>query len=384
MAGIYLHIPFCKQACFYCDFHFSTSLKKKDELISCMQKELILRKDELQNKTIETIYFGGGTPSLLSTEEIQSLLDTIEENFNVIESPEITLEANPDDLSDAVILGLAKSPINRLSIGVQSFFEEDLKSMNRAHNANEAKNCLSMATRHFDNITVDLIYGVPNMTNERWKENLQTLFDFGINHISSYALTVEPKTALDSFIKQGKYPKLEEQLAREHFETLVEETQKQGFVHYEISNFGKPNYFSKHNTSYWQGKKYIGIGPSAHSFNQTHRSWNVSNNGKYINSLQENVLPNEVEALTINDQFNEYIMTGLRTIWGVSLSKIENEFGIDFKNRLLKAADKFIQQGLLVIASETKQSVSIDEILKTTSKGAFLADGLASELFILN
>lgn len=384
MAGIYLHIPFCKQACFYCDFHFSTSLKKKDELISCMQKELIFRKDELQNETIETIYFGGGTPSLLSTEEIQSLLDTIEENFTVIESPEITLEANPDDLSDAVILGLAKSPINRLSIGVQSFFEEDLKSMNRAHNANEAKNCLSMATRHFDNITVDLIYGVPKMTNKRWKENLHTLFNFGINHISSYALTVEPKTALDSFIKQGKYPKLEEQVAREHFEILVEETQKQGFVHYEISNFGKPNYFSKHNTSYWQGKKYIGIGPSAHSFNQTHRSWNVSNNAKYIKSLQENVLPNEVEMLTINDQFNEYIMTGLRTIWGVSLSKIENKFGIDFKKRLLKAADKFIQQGLLVIASETKQSVSIDEILKTTSKGAFLADGLASELFILN
>ena len=384
MAGIYLHIPFCKQACFYCDFHFSTSLKKKDELISCMQKELVLRKDELQNETIETIYFGGGTPSLLSTEEIQSLLDTIEENFTVIESPEITLEANPDDLSDAVILGLAKSPINRLSIGVQSFFEEDLKSMNRAHNANEAKNCLSMATRHFDNITVDLIYGVPKMTNKRWKENLHTLFNFGINHISSYALTVEPKTALDSFIKQGKYPKLEEQVAREHFEILVEETQKQGFVHYEISNFGKPNYFSKHNTSYWQGKKYIGIGPSAHSFNQTHRSWNVSNNAKYIKSLQENVLPNEVEMLTINDQFNEYIMTGLRTIWGVSLSKIENKFGIDFKKRLLKAADKFIQQGLLVIASETKQSVSIDEILKTTSKGAFLADGLASELFILN
>lgn len=384
MAGIYLHIPFCKQACFYCDFHFSTSLKKKDELISCMQKELVLRKDELQNETIETIYFGGGTPSLLSTEEIQSLLDTIEENFSVIESPEITLEANPDDLSDAVILELAKSPINRLSIGVQSFFEEDLKSMNRAHNANEAKNCLSMATRHFDNITVDLIYGVPKMTNKRWKENLHTLFNFGINHISSYALTVEPKTALDSFIKQGKYPKLEEQVAREHFEILVEETQKQGFVHYEISNFGKPNYFSKHNTSYWQGKKYIGIGPSAHSFNQTHRSWNVSNNAKYIKSLQENVLPNEVEMLTINDQFNEYIMTGLRTIWGVSLSKIENKFGIDFKKRLLKAADKFIQQGLLVIASETKQSVSIDEILKTTSKGAFLADGLASELFILN
>lgn len=384
MAGIYIHIPFCKQACFYCDFHFSTSLKKKDELISCMQKELVLRKDELKNETIETIYFGGGTPSLLSTEEIQSILKTIEENYSVLEDPEITLEANPDDLSEATILELAKSAVNRLSIGVQSFFEEDLKSMNRAHNSTEAKNCLSMATRHFDNITVDLIYGVPNMSNERWKENLQILFDFGINHISSYALTVEPKTALDSFIKQGKYPKLEEQVARAHFDILVAETQKQGFVHYEISNFGKPSYFSKHNTSYWQGKKYIGIGPSAHSFNKTHRSWNLANNAKYIKSLQENSLPNEIEELSVNDQFNEYIMTGLRTIWGVSLSKIEQDFGIDFKRRLLKAADKFIEQGLLAVtSSDFDENEKCIEKLKTTQKGKFLADGLASDLFII-
>jgi len=384
MAGIYLHIPFCKQACFYCDFHFSTSLKKKDELISCMQKELVLRKDELQNDTIETIYFGGGTPSLLSTEEIQSILKTVEEHYSVIDDPEITLEANPDDLSKDAILELAKSPVNRLSIGVQSFFEEDLKSMNRAHNANEAKSCLSMATRHFENITVDLIYGVPNMSNERWKENLQILFDFGINHISSYALTVEPKTALDSFINQGKYPRLEEHVARGHFDILVAETQRQGFVHYEISNFGKPAYFSKHNTSYWQGKKYIGIGPSAHSFNKTHRSWNVANNAKYIKSLQENVLPNEIEELSINDQFNEYIMTGLRTIWGVSLIKIEQDFGVAYKTRLLKAADKFIQQELLVVtSSDIDENQNCGEKLKTTQKGKFLADGLASELFII-
>ena len=382
MAGLYLHIPFCKQACFYCDFHFSTSLKKKDELISCMQKELVLRKDELQNEMIETIYFGGGTPSLLSTEEIQSILKTIEENYSVIEDPEITLEANPDDLSEATILELAKSAVNRLSIGVQSFFEEDLKSMNRAHNANEAKNCLSMATRHFENITVDLIYGIPNMSNERWKENLQILFDFGINHISSYALTVEPKTALDSFIKQGKYPKLEEQVARAHFDILVAETQKQGFVHYEISNFGKPAYFSKHNTSYWQGKKYIGIGPSAHSFNKTHRSWNVANNAKYIKSLQENRLPNEIEELSIDDQFNEYIMTGLRTIWGVSIEKVKMHFGSRYKDDLLKSAEKFIQQELLVVtSSDFDENKNCIEKLKTTQKGKFLADGLASELF---
>lgn len=375
MAGIYLHIPFCKQACFYCDFHFSTSLKKKDELISCMQKELVLRKNELQNETIETIYFGGGTPSLLTTKEIQSILKTIQANFSLIDNPEITLEANPDDLSETKILELAESSINRLSIGVQSFFEDDLKLMNRAHNANEAKNCLSIATQYFDNITVDLIYGIPNMTNERWKENLQTLFEFGINHISSYALTVEDKTALDSFIKQGKYPPLNEELAKTHFEILVAETQKEGFVHYEISNFGKPNFFSKHNTSYWQGKKYIGIGPSAHSFNQTQRSWNVANNAKYIKSIQDNVLPNEIESLSVNDQFNEYIMTGLRTIWGVSLEKIKNDFGEEYQNILENNSKKFIKQDLLYIENQT---------LKTTAKAKFLADGLASELFILS
>ena len=375
MAGIYLHIPFCKQACFYCDFHFSTSLKKKDELVSCLIKELEIRKDELSNEIIETIYFGGGTPSLLTIKEIEAIIKSIYLNYSIIDHPEITLEANPDDLSETKILELAESSINRLSIGVQSFFEDDLKLMNRAHNANEAKNCLSLATQYFDNITVDLIYGIPNMTNERWKENLQTLFDFGINHISSYALTVEDKTALDSFIKQGKYPPLNEELAKTHFEILVAETQKEGFVHYEISNFGKPKFFSKHNTSYWQGKKYIGIGPSAHSFNQTHRSWNVANNTKYIKSILENVLPNEVESLSVNDQFNEYIMTGLRTIWGVSLKKIKNDFGEEYQNILENNSKKFINQDLLYIENQT---------LKTTVKGKFLADGLASELFILS
>ncbi|MCD8446111.1 radical SAM family heme chaperone HemW [Tenacibaculum finnmarkense] len=372
MAGIYIHIPFCKQACFYCDFHFSTSLKKKDELISCLITELEIRKNELQNEIIETIYFGGGTPSLLSSKEITSLLNAIYKHYKVIENPEITLEANPDDLSEEKILELANSPINRLSIGVQSFFEEDLKSMNRAHNSKEAKECLSIATRYFDNITVDLIYGVPNMSNERWKENLQIAFDFGVNHISSYALTVEPKTVLDSFVKNGKYPEPDETEAKEHFDILVAETAKNGFVHYEISNFGKPAYFSKHNTSYWLGKKYIGIGPSAHSFSKTHRSWNVANNAKYIKELQEGKLPNEQEELSEEDQFNEYLMTGLRTIWGVSLAEIQANFKACFKDDLLKSSQKFISEGLLIIEKNT---------LKTTPKGKFLADGLASELF---
>ncbi len=375
MAGIYLHIPFCKQACFYCDFHFSTSLKKKDELISCLAKELEIRKDELKDETIETIYFGGGTPSLLSVEEIELLMKSIHENYMVSDNPEITLEANPDDLTDAKIFELAESPINRLSIGIQSFFEDDLKLMNRAHNTKEAKACLSAAIGSFDNITVDLIYGIPNMSVEKWKKNLQTVFDFGIHHISSYALTVETNTTLDSYIKNGKYPPLDEALAKQHFDVLVEETQKNGFVHYEISNFGKPNYFSQHNTSYWLGKKYLGIGPSAHSFSKTHRSWNVSNNSKYIKSILENKLPNEAEELLKNDQFNEYIMTGLRTIWGVSLAEVEAEFGIDYKNQLLASAENFIIQELLEVDNY---------VLKTTKKGKFLADGIASDLFILN
>ena len=374
MAGIYLHIPFCKQACFYCDFHFSTSLKKKDQLISCLIKELEIRKNELKDDTVETIYFGGGTPSLLSINEIELLLKSIIENYNVIENPEITLEANPDDLPEAKIVELAKSPINRLSIGIQSFFEDDLKMMNRAHNSEEAKRCLLSATKYFDNITVDLIYGIPNMTIEKWKENLQTVFNLGVNHISSYALTVESNTALDSFIKNNKYPPINEELAKQHFDLLVEETQKQGFIHYEISNFGMPNYFSKHNTSYWLGKKYIGIGPSAHSFSKTHRSWNVSNNTKYIKSILENKLPKETEKLSKNDQFNEYIMTGLRTIWGISLEKVKIIFGDSFEQELLNNSKMFLEQELLEIK---------ENVLKTTEKGKFLADGLASELFII-
>ena len=374
MAGIYLHIPFCKQACYYCDFHFSTSLKMKKDLISCMVKELEIRKDEFVDERVETIYFGGGTPSLLSIEEIQLLIETIYNNYKVIDKPEITIEANPDDLTEAKIAALTITSVNRLSIGVQSFFEEDLQLMNRAHNAEEAKKSLSIATRHFDNITVDLIYGIPNMSNKRWRENLEILFSFGVNHISSYALTVEPKTALESFIKQGKYPDIDENLAREHFEILIKETARQGFVQYEISNFGKPNYFSKHNSSYWQGKKYLGIGPSAHSFDKIHRSWNVANNSKYIKSIYKEIVPRTIETLSVYDRFNEYVMTGLRTVWGVSLVEIEKNFGLKIKDQLLVSAKPFIIEGLLVVTNGT---------LKTTEKGKFLADGLASELFLL-
>ncbi len=333
MAGLYLHIPFCKQACHYCDFHFSTSLKNKTPFLNALKTEIQLRKTALSEEQVETIYFGGGTPSLLSVSELKSLLTEIRQHYSVSATPEITLEINPDDVvlkkgdSAALFKAYKKTGINRLSIGIQSFFSEDLTAMNRAHNATEAIACLQEAMKHFNNISIDLIYGIPDMSLERWKKNLQIAFDAGVSHISSYALTVEPKTALASFIKNGSYPALSDALAASHFEALVWGTEQHGFVQYEISNFGKPSYFSIHNTSYWLGKKYLGFGPSAHSYSKTHRSWNVSNNNLYVKSLEKGVLPSEKEQLTKNDRLNEYIMTGLRTVWGVSFQKIQEEFG---------------------------------------------------------
>jgi oxygen-independent coproporphyrinogen-3 oxidase len=375
MSGIYIHIPFCKQACHYCDFHFSTSLKKKDELINALGRELELRKEEFKNTTVETIYFGGGTPSLLTNEELKFIIDSVYKNYQVSEDPEITLEANPDDLSKDRIIDLSDSSINRLSIGVQSFFESDLKLMNRAHNANEAKECLSVATRHFDNISLDLIYGIPGASNEQWLQNIETALSYKVPHISSYALTVEPKTALASFIKKGIIENVDDEQAHEQFHILKETLGASGFVHYELSNFGKEGFFSKNNSAYWQGKSYIGIGPSAHSFNGKQRGWNVSNNSKYIKAIQQNELPIEIETLTQTDQYNEYVMTGLRTIWGVSFAKVEKDFGTIFKDYLIEQSEVFINQHLLYID---------DEHLRVTKKGQFLSDGIASELFKLN
>ena len=375
MSGIYIHIPFCKQACHYCDFHFSTSMKKKEEMVLALSKEIQMRKNESSVKIIETIYFGGGTPSVLTSDEINFLIDTVYQNYQVVENPEITLEANPDDLSQERILELATSKINRLSIGIQSFFEDDLQMMNRAHNSAEAQKCLEFATKYFDNISIDLIYGIPGMTNEKWNQNIEKALSFGIPHISSYALTVEPKTALNKLIQTGKIAAPNDDVAQEHFAILVETLEYNGFIHYELSNFAKENYFSKNNSAYWLGKKYIGIGPSAHSYDGFSRSWNVANNSIYLKSIQEDKLPNENEILSATDRYNEYIMTGLRTIWGVSLDRVENEFGTDYLNYLHKQAQKFLNDDLLFI--------EID-ILKPTKKGKFLTDGIASDLFYLN
>ncbi len=337
-------------------------------------RELVLRKDEIKG-TIETIYLGGGTPSLLTREELDQIFKTIFEHYTVAEPVEVTLEANPDDLTEEKIKQLSDSSINRLSIGIQSFFEEDLKLMNRAHNAAEAEECLTLATRYFDNISLDLIYGIPGLSNKRWQQNIEKALSFGIPHISSYALTVEPKTALDTFIKKGIVPPIDEELAEQHFHTLIDTLTRKGLVHYELSNFGKEGYFSKNNTAYWQGKPYLGIGPSAHSFDGTTRSWNLRNNSLYIKSIEKNELPSETETLTKADRYNEYVMTGLRTMWGVSVNRVEKEFGVKYKEYLLKQVQKYLEEHLLYLDGDS---------LLVTKKGKFLSDGISSDLFFLN
>ena len=368
-------------------------MKKKDQLINALIIELELRKNEYKNTIVETIYFGGGTPSVLTSIELKRIIDSVYKNYKVVEHPEITLEANPDDLIEAssqiknvTLNEVEESPesifeayksigINRLSIGIQSFHQKDLKLMNRAHNAQEAKACLEEATKHFDNISLDLIYGIPNSTNLEWLENINIALSFGVTHISSYALTVEPKTALASFIEKGLIDNVDDELAHDQFHILIDRLAEEGFEHYELSNFAKEGFYSKNNSAYWLGKMYLGIGPSAHSFNGTERGWNVKNNTKYIKSIEKGVVPIEIEILSKTDKYNEYIMTGLRTVWGVSLKKIETEFGAHFLEYLLQQANQYLNQQLLYIE---------DNNLKTTKKGKFLSDGIASDLFMLN
>lgn len=342
-------------------------------MLSAIKRELILRKNEFE-ESIETIYFGGGTPSLLNSSEIDSIIDLIRMHFQVTENPEITLEANPDDLSKEKLEELSKTPVNRLSIGVQSFFDEDLRYMNRAHNSKQAKDSMEHASKWFENISMDLIYGMPTLNEKRWEENLQFTFDFNVNHISSYALTVEPRTALDHFIRKGTYKAPSEKKAESHFKILQQLTKAEDFIQYEISNFGKKGYFSRHNTSYWKGLKYLGIGPSAHSFDGTRRSWNVSNNAKYLKSLEKDELSIEVEYLTVEDRINEMIMTGIRTIWGISIVDIVTEFGQDYKEQLMKQAEKHLQSGSLYLR---------EEHLVLRPEKYFLADGIASDMFLI-
>ncbi|MGB5238244.1 MAG: radical SAM family heme chaperone HemW [Flavobacteriaceae bacterium] len=375
MSGIYIHIPFCKQACHYCDFHFSTSLKKKVPLLVALQKELVLRAEEFKDKEVTSLYFGGGTPSLLEGFELERLIDCVEENYLLAKDAEITLEANPDDLDRDKISTLASTRIDRLSIGIQSFLEEELRLMNRAHSAEQSHLSLELATEFFENLSIDLIYGIPDQTIQKWQQNLNWALKYNLPHISSYALTVEPRTALKSFIDKGLIQEIDEELVEEHFYLLIDTLEKNGYLHYEISNFGKPGYFARNNTAYWQGKSYIGIGPSAHSYDGYGRSWNVRNNSKYIAGLDKGILPLEREKLSKRDRYNEYVMTGLRTQWGVSLEKLKNDFGMAYHDYLLQQSTQYIKDAKLFLEGD---------ILRVTKSGKFLVDGIASHLFMLN
>lgn len=372
MAGIYLHIPFCKQACHYCDFHFSTSLKYKDDLLQALVKELHLQKDYLQGQTIETVYFGGGTPSILATEDINLLLDTITQLHTVAANAEITLEANPDDLDKTKIQELRQTPVNRFSIGIQSFFDEDLQWMNRVHRAQEAEASIKRTQdAGFENITIDLIYGYPLLTDMKWKHNLNKVFELQVPHVSAYSMTVEPQTALASFIRNRKQPAMNEQQSAEQFTYLMEAMQTQGFEQYEISNFCKPGQYSKHNSNYWQGVSYLGIGPSAHSYNGAARQWNITNNAKYIESILSNKVPAEIEELTESNRLNEYIMTSLRTSWGLNLNALD-KIAAGTVAVLNQAALPFFEKGWIV---QNQNKITL------TQTGKLYADHIAAGLF---
>ena len=374
MSGIYIHIPYCKQACHYCNYHFSTSLNNKESVINSMLKEIEI-KSVGSNDLIQTIYFGGGTPSFFATKEINKIINSIFEKFQISENPEITLEANPDDLSKAKLIELSQSYINRLSIGVQSFNDDELKLMNRSHNSNDAKTCINNALKYYDNISIDLIFGMPNSNLKTWESNLNYVTSWNLNHMSAYALTVEPKTALESFVKKNIIKPLNEDLVFEQHEFMCNKMSKHEYVNYELSSFAKKGYFSRNNSAYWLRKKYIGIGPSAHSFDGSYRSWNVSNNSLYIKDISENKMFSGREKLSIIDKYNEYVMTGLRTKWGISLTHLENNFGPYYKNNFETRIVKYVNTSLVVIK---------DDVFRTTIKGKFLADGIASELFLIN
>ncbi len=398
MAGIYLHIPFCRQACHYCNFHFSTSLRYKNEMIAALlteielqapifparqekpslgqqvpglffqDKELINNSGYLENETIDTIYFGGGTPSLCTIYEIQSMMEKIYSSYVVSSHAEVTLEANPDDVDEDKLRGWREAGINRLSLGIQSFFEEDLNWMNRTHSASQATGSLRLAAGYFDNISIDLIYGTNLLTREKWKRNIDTAISYDLPHLSCYALTVEPKTPLHKMIRQHQTGDVDPGKQSEQFALLMQWLEKAGYEHYEISNFSKPGFRSRHNSSYWQGKKYLGIGPSAHSFNGKCRQWNISNNLQYIAALNNMIIPYEKEELTSTQKLNERIMTSLRTMEGLKLEEIEKTAS----SRLLAASRKYIDSGKMKIENNS---------LILTNEGKLLADGIAAELF---
>jgi oxygen-independent coproporphyrinogen-3 oxidase len=384
LSGIYIHIPFCRQACHYCNFHFATSLRYKDDMLRAIKHEIALRHtyfDYLPDQAaanrakplIETVYMGGGTPSLLNKDELLAIFDQLQHYFDIAPQAEITLEANPDDLTLDYLTQLRQTPINRLSIGIQSFFEGDLTLMNRAHNAQQAIQCVQYARDlGYDNLTIDLIYGMPTPDSDyNWQQNLAQIWALNIPHFSAYCLTVEPKTRLYQQINKGEVARQNEEQAAAQFEQLIAQSQAMGYWHYEISNFCLPNYYARHNTAYWQGSPYLGIGPSAHSFNGTARQWNIANNRQYIKAIEQQKLPLETETLSLKQQYNEYIMTSLRTMWGTDLQAVRTRFGSELQQYLLNGSKRYIANGLMLQSTQA---------LLLSNKGKFVADGIISDL----
>lgn len=374
MAGIYIHIPYCKQACSYCNFHFSTLKKGKKEMIKAMKQELFLRKDYLEGEVLETIYFGGGTPSIIGQKAIEELLNYSLELFPTQNIKEITLEANPDDLTADFLKFLKKSPVNRLSVGVQSFIDRDLQMMNRAHTAKESLNAIKMAQDYgFENISLDLIYGIPEASLKEWQYNIQQACLLEVPHISAYCLTVEPKTVLSDMVKKYKLKIPEDKIINDQFDMLCNSLEEAKYQHYEISNFAKKGQMAVHNTNYWKGEKYLGIGPSAHSYNGESRQWNIANNTLYYkNILEDNKLIYEKEILSMKEKWNEYIFISLRTIWGIDLQKVKNQFGKEAYDKMMNQAQIYLVEGKLEIKIQN---------LRLTQKGKLFADGIAADFF---
>ena len=374
MAGIYFHIPFCRQKCHYCNFFSVASEKNKTSFLEALKKEIELQKHYLGNEIIETIYFGGGTPSILTADEINHLFQKIQTNFSVSDNAEITFEANPDDLTRSYLNALKKTRVNRLSIGVQSFFENDLKYLNRVHSANQAYNSVKNAQEAgFQNMSIDLIYGIPTLSETNWYKNLEVFFKLNIPHLSAYALTVEPKTAMEVLIRKQKIKPVEEERILDHFKILLEQMKQNGYIHYEISNFCKESFYSLHNKNYWFRKNYLGLGPSAHSFNGDSRQWNVSNIEKYISLVISGSLPKEIEELSINQKYNEYILTSLRTIWGCDGNYILKQFGVSHLDDFKRDIEKYIIDNKVYVENHQYY---------LTDSGKLFADGIAADLFL--
>jgi oxygen-independent coproporphyrinogen III oxidase len=373
MAGIYIHIPFCRSKCHYCNFYSVASSKQMKIFIPALLKEIELQKNYLEGEKISTIYFGGGTPSLLDYDMLSKIMDSLQQNFEISSDAEITIEANPNDLDQKKLNEFKQANINRISIGIQSFFEEDLKYLNRTHSSPQAEAAVKRSQdAGFENISLDLIYGIPTLPDDHWKKNLEHIFSFSVPHLSAYSLTVEPNTILERFISKGKQKPVNEEQGAHQFSMLMQIMEQAGFLHYEVSNFCKEGFISKHNSNYWKGQKYLGLGPSAHSYNQRERQWNCSNIEKYLEEISGKKIPFEKEILSETDKFNEYIMTSLRTMWGCDLNYIEKNFGIDRKN--------FIEEKSLIFLRSGKMK-NENNILLLTDDGFLFADGIAAEMF---